>query len=61
VTENENTDESESNPSTYEVQPDWVLIICVRFALVFDSLPLFLSLILRQSTFQCPTSLQKAH
>ena len=35
VTENENIDESESDPFTCEVQSDLVLITCVRFALVF--------------------------
>ena len=54
VTENENTDESESDPSTCEVQPDWALITCIRFALAFDSFTLFLSLILGQSSFHCP-------
>jgi len=39
VTENENTDESESDPSTCEVQSDWVLISCIRFTLVFDFYP----------------------
>jgi len=61
VTENENTEESESDPSTCEVRPDWVLIICVRFASVFDSFPSILSLILGQSSFHFPNSLQKAH
>ena len=46
VTENENTDESESDPSICEVQHDWVSITCVRFASVFDSFHLFFSLIL---------------
>jgi len=46
VIENKNTDESEFVPSNCEVQPDWVLITCVRFASVFDYFPLFLSLIL---------------
>jgi len=54
---NENIDEFEFDPSTYEVLPDWVLITYVRFASVFDSFFLFLSLILGQSTFQCPSYL----
>ena len=45
--ENENIDESESDPPAYEV-PACVLITCMRFASVFDSL---LSLILRQLIF----------
>jgi len=38
VIENENTDESESNPSACEVLPYWVLITCARFVSVIDSL-----------------------
>jgi len=57
VTENENIDESDDPPAC-EV-PACVLITCARFVSVFDSF--FLSLIIRQSIFQCPTSLQKAH
>jgi len=53
---NKNTDESESDPLAFEVTA-CVLITCVRFVSVFDSL----SLILGQSIFQCPISLQKAH
>jgi len=59
VTEKENTDESESDPPACKVLTDWVLITLARFASVFDSL--FLYLILEQSTFQCPNSLQKAY
>jgi len=44
VTEKENIDESESDPSTCEVLA-WVLITCARFASVFDSF--FLSLAFR--------------
>jgi len=54
----EKTDESESNPPACEV-PACVLITCLRFASVSNSF--FLLLILRESTFQCPISLQKAH
>jgi len=43
VTENENTDESESDPPTYKVPP-CVLTTYARFASSFDT---FLSLILR--------------
>jgi len=55
-TENKNTDESDSDPPTREV-PVCILTTYTRFASGFDSL----SLILRQSTFQCPNSLQKAY
>jgi len=34
LTKKENTVESESDPSTCEVLPDWVLITCARFASV---------------------------
>jgi len=58
VTENHSTDEFESDPPAYEVLLDCVLTICARFTSIFYS---FLSLILGQSTFQCPNFLQKAH
>ena len=58
VTEKENTEESESDPSAC----DFLLAVFTtfaRFASDFDSF--FFPLNFGQSTFQCPISLQRAH